>query len=252
MRRFIFEPEHEQFRDSVRRFMRKEIAPHAARWREQGYVDRWAFTKAGEQGYLLMWADEKYGGAGVADFRYSQIVYEENMREGDPGFYLQLHSGLVAPYIAGLGTEEQKERWLPDCVRGEKILAVAMTEPGAGSDLAGMKSSAEDRGDHYVLNGSKTYISNGQLADLIVVAARTEATQRYGLSLLVVESGMAGFKRGTRLKKVGLHAQDTSELFFDNVSAGRSQQGFRLFVTVSGRRASHCGGGRRRARPDRV
>jgi acyl-CoA dehydrogenase len=217
MRRFIFEPEHEQFRDSVRRFMQKEIAPHAARWREQGYVDRWAFTKAGEQGYLLMWADEKYGGAAVADFRYSQIVYEENMREGDPGFYLQLHSGLVAPYIAGLGTEEQKERWLPDCVRGEKILAVAMTEPGAGSDLAGMKSSAEDRGDHYVLNGSKTYISNGQLADLVVVAARTEATQRYGLSLLVVESGMAGFKRGTRLKKVGLHAQDTSELFFDNV-----------------------------------
>ena len=217
MRRFIFEPEHEQFRDSVRRFMQKEIAPHAARWREQGYVDRWAFTKAGEQGYLLMWADEKYGGAGVADFRYSQIVYEENMREGDPGFYLQLHSGLVAPYIDGLGTEEQKHRWLPGCARGEKILAVAMTEPGAGSDLAGMKAFAEDRGDHYVLNGSKTYISNGQLADLVIVAARTDSTQRHGLSLLVVEAGMAGFRRGTRLKKVGLHAQDTSELFFDNV-----------------------------------
>jgi alkylation response protein AidB-like acyl-CoA dehydrogenase len=217
MRRFIFAPEHEQFRDSVRRFMQKEIAPHAARWREQGYVDRWAFTKAGEQGYLLMWADEKYGGAGVADFRYSQIVYEENMREGDPGFYLQLLSGIVAPYIDGLGTEEQKQRWLPACARGEKILAVAMTEPGAGSDLAGMKSFAEDRGDHYVLNGSKSYISNGQLADLVIVAARTDPAQRYGLSLLVVESGMAGFRRGTRLKKIGLHAQDTSELFFDSV-----------------------------------
>jgi alkylation response protein AidB-like acyl-CoA dehydrogenase len=222
MRRFIFEPEHDQFRDSVRRFMRKEIAPHAARWREQGYVDRWAFTKAGEQGYLLMWADEKYGGAGVADFRYSQIVYEENMREGDPGFYLQLHSGLVAPYIAGLGTEEQKVRWLPPCARGEKILAVAMTEPGAGSDLAGMKTTAEDRGDHYVLNGSKTYISNGQLADLVIVAARTDPSQRRGLSLLVVESGMEGFGRGARLKKIGLHAQDTSELYFDNVRVPKS------------------------------
>jgi len=222
MRRFIFEPEHEEFRDSVRRFMQKEIAPHAARWREQGYVDRWAFTKAGSQGYLLMWADEKYGGAGVQDFRFSQIIYEENMREGEPGFYLQLHSGLVGPYIGVLGNEEQKQRWLPACIRGEKILAIAMTEPAAGSDLAGMKASAEDRGDHYVLNGSKTYISNGQLADLIVVAARTDPRQRYGISLLVVEAGMPGFKRGTRLKKVGLHAQDTSELFFDNVVVPKS------------------------------
>jgi acyl-CoA dehydrogenase len=232
MRRFIFDAEHDEFRASVRRFMQKEIAPHAARWREQGHVDRWAFTKAGEQGYLLMWADEKYGGAGVADFRYSQIVCEENMREGDPGYYLQLHSNLVAPYIAGLGTEEQKQRWLPACISGEKILAVAMTEPGAGSDLAGMKCSAEDRGDHYLLNGSKTYISNGQLADLIVVAARTDPAHRYGISLLVVEGGMVGFKRGTRLKKIGLHAQDTSELFFDNVIVpkanllGEPQQGF--------------------------
>src|SRR6202011_3522798 len=222
MRRFIFEPEHDQFRDSVRRFMQKEIAPHAARWREQGYVDRWAFTKAGEQGYLLMWADEKYGGAAVADFRYSQIVYEENMREGDPGFYLQLHSGLVAPYIAGLGTEEQKERWLPDCVRGEKILAVAMTEPGSGSDLAGMKSTAQDCGDHWLLNGSKTYISNGQLPDLVIVAARSVPEQRYGIGLFVVEAGMPGFKRGARLHKMGLDAQDTSELFFDGVKVPKA------------------------------
>jgi len=232
MRRLIFEPEHEDFRASVRRFFQKEIAPHAQAWREQGYVDRWAFTKAAEQGYLLMWADEQYGGGGVEDFRFEQIVYEENIRHGDPGFYLQLHSGLVAPYIGKLGTEEQKARWLPACVRGEKILAIAMTEPGSGSDLAGMKSTAEDRGDHWLLSGSKTYISNGQIADLIIVAARTVPEQRHGIGLFVVEADMPGFKRGNRLHKMGLHAQDTSELFFDGVKVpkanvlGDAQQGF--------------------------
>lgn len=218
MRRLIFDAEHEEFRQSVRRFFRNEIGPHAERWREQGHVDRWAYTKAGEQGYLLMWAEEKYGGAGVEDFRYEQIVYEENIRHGEPGFYINLHSGLVAPYIDGLGDEEQKLRWLPKCASGESILAVAMTEPGAGSDLAGMKATAVDRGDHWLLNGSKTYISNGQLADLIIVAARTVPDQRYGIGLFVVEADMPGFKRGNRLNKMGLKAQDTSELFFDNVA----------------------------------
>lgn len=218
MRRLIFDAEHDAFRETVRRFFRNEIGPHGARWREQGHVDRWAYTKAGEQGYLLMWADERYGGAGVDDFRYEQIVYEENIRHGEPGFYINLHSGLVAPYLAGLGDEEQKQRWLPKCVSGESILAVAMTEPGAGSDLAGMKATAVDRGDHWLLNGSKTYISNGQLADLVVVAARTVPEQRYGIGLFVVEADMPGFKRGNRLHKMGLHAQDTSELFFDNVA----------------------------------
>ena len=217
MRRLIFEQEHEIFRDSVRRFFINEIAPHAERWRQQGCVDRWAYSKAGEQGYLLMWADEKYGGAGVDDFRYEQIVYEENIRNGEPGFYLNLHSGLVAPYLGKLGNEEQKQRWLPGCIKGESILAIAMTEPGAGSDLAGIKSSAIDAGDHWLLNGSKTYISNGQLADLVVVAARTVPEQRHGIGLFVVEAGMAGFSRGKRLQKMGLKAQDTSELFFDNV-----------------------------------
>ena len=217
MRRLIFEPEHEAFRDSVRRFFRSEIEPHAAKWREQGYVDRSAYAKAGEQGYLLMWADEEYGGAGVDDFRYEQIVYEENIRHGEPGFYINLHSGLVAPYIDGLGNDEQKQRWLPRCVSGETILAIAMTEPGSGSDLAGMKASAVDHGDHWVLNGSKTYISNGQIADLIIVAARTVPDERYGIGLFVVEGDMPGFKRGNRLQKMGLKAQDTSELFFDNV-----------------------------------
>ncbi|HEY5757167.1 MAG TPA: acyl-CoA dehydrogenase family protein [Steroidobacter sp.] len=218
MRRLIFEPEHDAFRETVGRFFRNEIGPHAERWREQGHVDRWAYTKAGEQGYLLMWADERYGGAGVEDFRYEQIVYEENIRHGEPGFYINLHSGLVAPYIDGLGDEEQKLRWLPKCASGQSILAVAMTEPGAGSDLAGMKATAVDRGDHWLLNGSKTYISNGQLADLIIVAARTVPDQRYGIGLFVVEADMPGFKRGNRLHKMGLRAQDTSELFFDNVA----------------------------------
>lgn len=217
MQRLIFEPEHEQFRDTVRRFFQKEIAPHTDRWREQGHVDRWAYRKAGDLGLLLMWVDEAYGGAGIDDFRYEQIVSEENIRHGDIGFYINLHSGLVAPYIAGLGSEEQKRRWLPGCVSGDKILAIALTEPGAGSDLAGMRSTAVDKGDHWVLNGSKTYISNGQLADIVVVAARTSTNESHKIGLFVVEAGMAGFERGTRLKKMGLHAQDTSELFFKDV-----------------------------------
>jgi len=222
MRRLIFDAEHEEFRSSVRRFFQKEIAPHGARWRAQGFVDRWAFTKAGEQGYLLMWAPEEYGGSALADFRYEQIVYEENIRHGESGFYLQLHSGLVAPYIGKLGTVEQKAAWLPACASGQKILAIAMTEPGSGSDLAGLRSTAEDRGDHWLLNGSKTYISNGQLADLVIVAARSVPDQRYGIGLFVVEADMPGFRRGQRLHKMGLQAQDTSELFFDSVRVPKS------------------------------
>lgn len=217
MRRLIFEPEHETFRDSVRRYFQKEVTPHTERWRTQGHVDREAFQRLGEQGWLLMWADPEYGGAGIDDFRYDQIVMEENMRHGDAGFYVQLHSNLVGPYIGQLGTDEQKARWLPGAVSGERILAVAMTEPGAGSDLAGMRSAVEDRGDHWLLNGSKTYISNGQLADTVVVAARSVPDQRYGIGLFVVEAGMDGFRRGRRLHKMGMAAQDTSELFFDNV-----------------------------------
>jgi alkylation response protein AidB-like acyl-CoA dehydrogenase len=222
MHRLIFDAEHEEFRSSVRRFFQKEIAPHGARWRAQGFVDRWAFTKAGEQGYLLMWAPEEYGGSALADFRYEQIVYEENIRHGESGFYLQLHSGLVAPYIGKLGTVEQKAAWLPACASGQKILAIAMTEPGSGSDLAGLRTTAEDRGDHWLLNGTKTYISNGQLADLVIVAARSVPDQRYGIGLFVVEADMPGFRRGQRLHKMGLHAQDTSELFFDGVRVPKS------------------------------
>jgi alkylation response protein AidB-like acyl-CoA dehydrogenase len=222
MRRTIFESEHETFRDGARRFFQTEIAPHAERWREAGMVDREAYLKAGEQGFLLLWAHEKYGGAGVTDFRYEQVLIEENIRHGEPCFYMTLHSRLVGPYLGQLGTDEQKDRLLPACVRGEKILAVAMTEPGAGSDVAGMKSRAEDKGDHWLLNGSKTYISNGQLADVVVVAARTVPDERYGIGLFLVERGMAGFERGRNLRKIGLHAQDTSELFFNDVKVPKA------------------------------
>lgn len=217
MDRNCFDEEHEMFRDSVRSFMTKEVRPYSEKWHEQGIVDREAFLKAGQQGLLLMWADEKYGGAGIADFRYEQVLIEENARYGDAGFFMTLHSRLVGPYIGELGTEEQKARWLPKCVTGEHILAFAITEPGAGSDVAGIRTKAEDKGDHYLLNGSKTYISNGILADLVVVVARTDQSSRHGLSLFVVERGMEGFERGRNLKKMGLKSQDTAELFFDNV-----------------------------------
>ena len=221
MERQIFTEEHEMFRDAVRNFLQNEIMPHRDRWAEAGIVDREAYEKMGEQGMLLMWADEKYGGAGVSDFRYEQVLLEENARYGDLGFFAWLHSRLVAPYIGEFGTEEQKERWLPDCVAGKKILALAMTEPGAGSDISGIRAKAEDKGDHFILNGSKTFISNGILADLVIVAARTSTENKHGLSLFVVERGMEGFERGDNFKKMGLSSQDTAELFFNDVKVPR-------------------------------
>jgi len=218
MKRRLFDDEHEMFRDSVRSFLKNEIQPHSDKWQEQGIVDRDAYLKAGEQGLLLMWADEEYGGAGVADFRYEQVLIEENARYGDAGFFATLHNRLVGPYIGELGTDEQKARWLPRCISGEHVLAVGITEPGAGSDVAGLRTKAEDQGDHYLLNGSKTYISNGILADLVVVVAKTDPDSGHGgLSLFVVERGMEGFERGDNLKKMGLKSQDTAELFFNNV-----------------------------------
>jgi len=217
MDRNIFEEEHVMFRDSVRSFMKNEIGPNSDKWHEQGIVDREAFLKAGEMGLLLMWADEKHGAAGVRDFRYEQILVEENAHYGDAGFFMTLHSRLVGPYIGELGTDEQKDRWLPKCVSGEHVLAVAITEPGAGSDVAGIRTKAEDKGDHYLLNGSKTFISNGILADLVVVVARTDPSSRHGLSLFVVERGMEGFERGDNLEKMGLKSQDTAEMFLNNV-----------------------------------
>ena len=217
MKRMTFEPDHELFRDSARRFFSTEIGVHSKRWSEQGYVDRDAWLKAGAQGYLMMWADEEYGGAGVKDLRFEQILHEENIRSGEVCFYTALHSMIVAPYIDRLGTSEQKQRWMGPCVRGEKILAIGMTEPGAGSDLAGTKTRAEDKGDHWLLNGSKTYISNGLISDLVIVAAHTDSDKRHSMGLFVVERDMPGFERGKKLVKMGQHAQDTAELFFDNV-----------------------------------
>lgn len=217
MRRTHFDADHIAFRDTVSRFFQGEIGPHAERWRHQGFVDREAFLKAGEQGYLLMWAPETYGGLGLTDLRFEQILYEENVRHGEVGFYMNLHSRIVAPYLGAFGTQAQKARLFPPAIRGETILAIAMTEPGAGSDLAGMTTRARDMGDHWLLNGAKTYISNGTLADVIIVAARTVPESRHGIGLFIVEAGMPGFRRGNKLRKIGLHAQDTAELFFDDV-----------------------------------
>jgi alkylation response protein AidB-like acyl-CoA dehydrogenase len=220
--RRIFEEEHEIFRESVSRFLQAEIKPHVERWLEQGMVDREAFRKAGEHGLCLMWADEAYGGMGIEDFRFEQIIIEEMARHGDPGFGLSLHSRLVGPYIGQLGSEEQKARLLPGCVSGETILGIAMSEPGAGSDVAGIRTRAEDKGDHWLLNGSKTYISNGINGDLFIVAARTVPDHPHGVGLFLVEGNMEGFTRGRNLKKIGLKAQDTAELFFEDVRVPKS------------------------------
>lgn len=217
LERRIFEAEHEMYRRTVQRFIVDEVVPHRERWREQGIVDRAVWEKAGAAGLLCIWADEKYGGAGLTDYRFDQVCIEEMSYGGDIGFFIALHNRLVGPYINTLGTDEQKARFLPGAIAGTQILAVAMTEPGAGSDLAGMKTRAQDMGDHWLLNGAKTYISNGILADLVVVAARTDPDKSHGVTLFVVERGMAGFSRGRKLKKMGLASQDTAELFFDNV-----------------------------------
>src|SRR5580704_3577477 len=218
-----FTEEQHIFRGAYRRFLESEVAPNMEQWREAGIVDRAAFRKAGELGFLMIWPEEKYGGMGDADFRYEQIIIEETVRAGCSGWYNPLHSRLVGPYLQRLGTPEQRERFLPACVKGESILAIAMTEAGAGSDLAGMRSVAEDHGDHFLLNGSKTYISNGINADLVIVIAKLSgAARKHAMVMLIVERGMAGFERGRNLRKMGLPAQDTAELFFDNVKVPRS------------------------------
>lgn len=211
------------FRDSYRKFLANEIAPYMEEWREAGIVDRGAFKKAGDLGFLMIWPEEKYGGMGDADFRYEQIIIEETARSGCKGWYNTLHSRLVGPYFKRFGTDEQRDRFLPKCVTGETILAIAMTEPGAGSDLAGMRTTAEDKGDHFLLNGSKTYISNGINSDVVIVAAKLAgAEKRHALVLLIVERGMEGFERGRNLKKMGMPAQDTAELFFQNVKVPKA------------------------------
>ncbi|MDB5969963.1 MAG: acyl-CoA dehydrogenase [Hydrocarboniphaga sp.] len=217
MQRDCFTQEQELFRDSYRQFLQKEVLPHRDEWRKAGIVPREMFRKMGDQGYLMIWADEQYGGLGIDDFRYQQVMMEEDSQYGDIGFYHTLHSRLVGPYLKHFGSDEQRARFLPRCISGDCILAVAMTEPDAGSDLAGIKSRAVDHGDHWILNGAKTYISNGINADLVVVAAKTSPDNPRQIGLFLVERGMEGFERGRNLAKMGMKSQDTAELFFRDV-----------------------------------
>lgn len=213
-----FTEEQVMFRDAYRKFLSAEIVPHMEEWREAGVVDRDAFRRAGERGFLMVWPEEKYGGMGDNDFRFEQVIIEETCyaRAGD--WYNSLHSRLVGPYFTRFGSDEQCQRFLPRCVSGECILAIAMTEPDAGSDLAGMRTAAVEDGDAWVLNGSKTYISNGINADAVIVAAKTDPHNNpHAMTLFIVERGMPGFERGRNLKKMGLKAQDTAELFFNDV-----------------------------------
>ncbi|CAM5315532.1 acyl-CoA dehydrogenase [Streptomyces pilosus] len=218
MQRDIYTADHEAFRDTVRTFLEKEVLPHHERWEREGVVSREVWRAAGRQGLLGLAVDPEYGGGGTDDFRYSAVLIEEFARAGASGLALSLHNDIVGPYLTRLATEEQKRRWLPGFTSGETVTAIAMTEPGAGSDLQGIRTTATDRGDHYLLNGAKTFISNGILADLVVVVARTTPEGgSSGQSLLVVERGMDGFQRGRNLDKIGQKAQDTAELFFDDV-----------------------------------
>jgi acyl-CoA dehydrogenase len=236
--RLIFEPEHESFRATVRSFVEREIAPYHDQWEKDGIVSREVWQAAGRQGLLGFAIDEEYGGGGTSDFRYNVVVNEELARSGYYGAAFPLFNDMIAPYFTSLATEEQKRRWFPGLASGDAIAAIAMTEPGAGSDLQGIRTTAADKGDHYVLNGQKTFISNGILADLVVVVARTDPEAGVkGISLLVVERGMDGFQRGRNLDKIGQHAQDTAELFFDNVVVpkenllGEEGQGFVYLMT---------------------
>ena len=215
--RTLFSTEHDAFRESFRTFLERDVAPFHAAWEEQGYVDRAVWNKAGENGFLCTSMPEKYGGAGV-DKLFSVIEMEELGRAGFTGIGFSLHSEIVAPYLLHYGTEAQKKKFLPKLASGELVTAIAMSEPAAGSDLQGVKTSAIRQGDHYLLNGSKTFITNGWHADLVIVVAKTNpAAGGKGTSLLLVERGMPGFVTGSRLKKIGLKAQDTAELFFNDV-----------------------------------
>ncbi|CAN5309899.1 acyl-CoA dehydrogenase family protein [soil metagenome] len=218
MERTLFSEEHDAFRKAFRQFAEREVVPHQARWREAGQVDRAIWRKAGAAGFLCPWVPEKYGGAG-SDFLASTVIIEELARIYESGFAMALHSDVVVPYFEAFGTEEQKQRWLPGCCSGELVTAIGMTEPGAGSDLAGIQTTAVKDGDHYIINGSKTFISNGQLCDLVMVAAKTDPDPKNahrGISLFVVEATNPGFKKGKRLHKMGMVSQDTSELFFED------------------------------------
>ncbi len=233
MERKLFEPEHEAFRDAVRSFMDRHVVPAHKQWEEAGIVERGVWLEAGKQGLLGMAVPEEFGGGGVEDFRYNAVIDEEIVRAHASGLGFGLHNDVVAPYLLHLCTDEQKQRWLPGFTSGEIITAIAMSEPGAGSDLQGVTTTAVRDGDDYIVNGSKTFITNGINSDLVIVVAKTDPAQgARGISLVVVERGMPGFERGRNLEKIGLKAQDTAELFFTDVRVpkenllGEEGQGF--------------------------
>jgi acyl-CoA dehydrogenase len=216
--RTLFGEEHHQFRKAFKQFIEREVKPHQPRWAEQGMVDREAWRKAGAAGFLCPALPEAYGGPG-GDFLHSVIVMEELAYAHESGFAIGLHSDIIVPYILAFGDEAQKQRWLPGCASGEIVTAIAMTEPGTGSDLAAIATTAVRDGDDYVINGAKTFISNGILCDLVIVAAKTDpdpANAHRGVTLFVVEAATPGFKRGKKLAKMGMATQDTAELFFED------------------------------------
>jgi acyl-CoA dehydrogenase len=217
--RTIFSEEHQIFRQSVRRFVEEEVVPHQARWRAQGLVDRETWRKAGEAGLLCPWLDEAYGGGG-GDFLHSVVIMEELARVYESGFMINLHSDIIVPYIHSFGSEAQKQHWLPKCARGEVITAIGMTEPGTGSDLAAIATTAKRDGDEFVINGAKTFISNGIHADLCVVAARTDTVPgdpHRSLTLFLVETDRPGFIKAKKLEKIGMRSSDTAELAFEDL-----------------------------------
>ncbi|HEY2949559.1 MAG TPA: acyl-CoA dehydrogenase family protein [Micromonosporaceae bacterium] len=217
MEQQLYEPVHEEFRELCREFLTREAVPHHEEWESAGIVDRDVWRKAGAAGLLGMDVPEEYGGGGQRDFRFNAVLVEEIVGSGCSGLGFGLHNDVVAPYLVDLTTEDQRKRWLPGFCSGDTVTAIAMSEPGAGSDLAGVRTTAVRDGDQYVLNGQKTFITNGELADLVVVVAKTAPSEgAHGVSLIVVERGTPGFTRGRRLAKVGLKANDTAELFFDD------------------------------------
>lgn len=239
MERTLFTDDHDMFRESFRRFVAAELTPNIPRWDREGLMDRAVFAKAGANGFLALQAPQEYGGGGTADFRYNIVIGEELMyaATSGAGLGLTLHNDICLPYFLDLTNDEQKARWLPGICSGELVTAVAMTEPGIGSDLASMSTTAERDGDHYVVNGSKTFITNGINSDLVITAVKTDPSQKHrGMSLLVVEREMEGFERGRNLEKLGQHSQDTAELFFRDVRVpvenrlGDEGQGFAYLV----------------------
>jgi alkylation response protein AidB-like acyl-CoA dehydrogenase len=218
--RTIFNEEHEMFRSSLRDFIAKEITPYNLEWEKNKMVSRESWLKLGENGFLGIQAPDKFGGMGINDFRYNAVFIEELGLSGcaGPAIGYPLHNDIVLPYVLHYATEEAKQKYVPKMISGDYISAVAMTEPGAGSDLQNIRATAEDKGDHYLLNGTKTFITNGYLADVVVVAAKTDPKLgAKGISLFIVDRDMKGFTKGVPFDKVGLHAQDTCELFFEDV-----------------------------------